>query len=156
MVVDVSVADGRVRVHRVVCAIGHGIAVDPGGVIAQMEGGIAFALSAALYEEITLQDGRIQQSSYLDFPILRMNEMPEVEVYLLPSPRDPSGVGEMGVPPTAPAVMNAVFAATGRRIRHLPIRPDDVADLGSVVGGPAATLATGAHPGRAGRPGANA
>lgn len=126
MVVEASVAGERVSVHRVVCAIDCGVAVDPGGVVAQMEGGIAFALSAALFQEVTLQDGRIQQSGFVDFPVLRMDEMPRVEVHLLASERDPSGVGEMAVPPTAPALMNAVFAATGRRIRHLPIRPEDL------------------------------
>jgi isoquinoline 1-oxidoreductase subunit beta len=129
IVIEASIDGGHVRVQRVVCAIDCGIAVDPGGVIAQMEGGIVFALSAALHEEITLREGRIQQSSYVDFPILRMNEMPTLEVHVLPSRRDPSGAGEMGVPPTSPALMNAVFAATGRRIRHLPIRPEDLADL---------------------------
>jgi isoquinoline 1-oxidoreductase beta subunit len=128
MVVEASVAGERVSVHRVVCAIDCGIAVDPGGVVAQMEGGIAFALSAALFEEITIQDGRIQQSGFFDFPVLRMDEMPRVEVVLVDSGRDPSGVGEMAVPPTAPALMNAVFAATGRRIRHLPIRAQDLVE----------------------------
>jgi isoquinoline 1-oxidoreductase beta subunit len=129
IVLEVSVVDGRLHVHRAVCAIDCGIAVDPDGVVAQMEGGIAFALSAALHEEITLSKGRVEQTGFLDFPILRFDEMPRVEVHILPSSRDPSGVGEMGVPPTAPALLNAVFAATGRRLRRLPIRADDLASV---------------------------
>lgn len=126
-VAEVSVdANGNVHVHRVVCAVDCGRTVNPDNVAAQMEGGIAFGLTAALKAEATLKDGRIQQSNFHDYPILQMNEMPVVEVYIVESDRSPSGIGEMGVPPIAPAVANAVFAATGKRIRHIPIRPEDL------------------------------
>jgi isoquinoline 1-oxidoreductase beta subunit len=103
-----------------------GQVVNPDNVAAQMEGGIAFGLTAALKAEATLKDGRIQQSNFHDYPILRLDEMPVIEVYIVPSVSAPSGIGEMGVPPVAPAVANAVFAATGKRIRHIPIRPEDL------------------------------
>lgn len=126
-VAEVSVdADGRVQVHRVVAAVDCGLAINPDNIAAQIEGGIAFGLTAALKAEATLKDGRIQQSNFHDYPVLQMDEMPTVEVYLVPSDHEPSGMGEMGVPPIAPAVANAVFAATGKRIRHIPIRPEDL------------------------------
>jgi isoquinoline 1-oxidoreductase beta subunit len=100
--------------------------VNPDNVIAQMQGGIAFGLTAALKAEATLKNGRIQQSNFHDYPILRIDEMPLVEVYILPSDAHATGIGEMGVPPVAPAVANAVFAATGKRIRHIPIKPQDL------------------------------
>jgi isoquinoline 1-oxidoreductase beta subunit len=125
-VAEVSVDEaGNVRVQRVVAAVDCGQAVNPDNVKAQIEGGIAFGLTAALKAEATLQDGRIHQSNFHDYPILQMNEMPLVEVYIVESDQRPSGMGEMGVPPIAPAVANAVFAATGKRIRHIPIRPED-------------------------------
>jgi isoquinoline 1-oxidoreductase beta subunit len=119
-------ANGNVRVDHVVCAVDCGAAVNPDNVIAQMHGGIAFGLTAALKAEATVKNGRVQQSNFHDYPILRMDEMPVVEVYIVPSDRSPSGIGEMGVPPVAPAVANAVFAATGKRIRHIPIKPEDL------------------------------
>lgn len=126
-VAEVSVAqDGTVRVHRVVCAVDCGTVVNPDTIEAQMEGGIAFGLTAALKADITIENGRTQQSNFHDYPLLRMDEMPVVEVYIVPSDEQPTGIGEMGVPPIAPAVANAVFAATGKRIRHLPIRPQDL------------------------------
>jgi isoquinoline 1-oxidoreductase beta subunit len=126
-VAEVSVADnGTVRVHRVVCAVDCGTVINPDTVEAQMEGGIVFGLTAALKAQITLEKGRVQQSNFDDCPLLGMDEMPLVEVYLAPSDEAPSGIGEMGVPPLAPAVANAVFAATGKRIRHLPILPQDL------------------------------
>ena len=121
-VAEVSVRDGRIRVHRVVCAVDCGTAVNPAGVTAQMEGGVVFGLSAALYGEITLKEGRVQQSNFHDYRPVRMSEAPPVEVHIVPSTEAPSGVGEPGVPPIAPAVANAVFAATGRRLRRLPLR----------------------------------
>jgi isoquinoline 1-oxidoreductase beta subunit len=112
---------GNVRVQRVVCAVDCGDMVNPDNVKAQMESGIVFGLTAALKAQATLKNGRIQQSNFHDCPILRMDEMPLVEVYINHSNNGPSGIGEMGVPPIAPAVANAVFAATGKRIRHIPI-----------------------------------
>jgi len=126
-VAEVAV-DGNSNVHvlRVVCAIDCGQVVNPDNVAAQMESGIVFGLTAALKAQATLKDGRIQQSNFHDYPILRMDEMPLVEVHLNQTDNRPSGIGEMGVPPIAPAVANAVFAATGKRIRHIPIRPQDL------------------------------
>jgi isoquinoline 1-oxidoreductase beta subunit len=123
-VADVSIADGRVKVHRVVCVVDCGITVNPGIVAAQMESGIVFGLSAALYGAITLKDGRVEQSNYNNYPILRMKDMPEVQVHIVPSRERPTGIGEPGVPPIAPAVANAVFMVTGKRIRRLPIRAE--------------------------------
>ncbi|TFH32392.1 MAG: xanthine dehydrogenase family protein molybdopterin-binding subunit, partial [Anaerolineales bacterium] len=111
-VAEVSVsAAGVVQVHRVVCAIDPGLVIHPELVKAQMEGGIAFGLTAALKRSITFENGRVEQSNFHDYPILRMNEMPLVEVHLMPGGELPTGVGEMGVPPIAPAVMNAIYAA---------------------------------------------
>lgn len=127
MVVELSVSqDGFVQVHRVVCAINCGLVINPDMVAAQMEGGVAWGLTAALKGGLTLEDGRVQQSNYDDHPIIRMEEMPVVEVHFVPSSAPPSGVGEMGVPPIAPAMLNALFNATGKRIRHLPLRPEDL------------------------------
>ncbi|MBI5957927.1 MAG: xanthine dehydrogenase family protein molybdopterin-binding subunit, partial [Chloroflexi bacterium] len=123
LVAEVSVAgDGSVRVQRVVCAANCGRVVNPSIVEAQIEGGIVFALSAALYGEITLEHGRVQQGNFSDYPVLRMNEMPLIEIHLVEATNSPSGMGEMAGPPTFAAVTNAVFAATGQRIRRLPIR----------------------------------
>jgi len=122
-VAEVSVdKDGGVRVHRVVCAVDCGQVVNPDSVKAQMEGGIIFGLTAALKDEITLDRGRVQQRNFHDYPMLRINESPEIEVHIVPSMEKPTGVGEPGVPPVAPAVANAIFAATGKRVRKLPIR----------------------------------
>ena len=122
-VAEVSVAaDGNVRVHRVVCAVDCGLVVNPDTVEAQMEGAIVYGLTAALKGAITIDNGRVQQSNFHDYQMLRMNEMPMLEVHILPSMETPGGVGEPGVPPIAPAVANAVFAATGKRVRKLPIR----------------------------------
>lgn len=126
-VAEVSVGkDGNVRVHRVVCAVDCGQVVNPDTVNAQMEGAIVYGLTAALYGEITLKDGRVEQRNFYDYKMLRMNEMPKVEVYIVPSTEKHGGVGEPGTPPIAPAVVNAVFAASGKRIRSLPIRPDEL------------------------------
>jgi CO/xanthine dehydrogenase Mo-binding subunit len=110
----------RVKVERVTCAIDCGLAVNPDGVRAQIESAIAFGLGAALRHEITFENGAVQQSNFHDFEPLRLEEMPQVDVVIMPSNEPPSGVGEPGVPPIAPAVANAVFAATGKRIRTLP------------------------------------
>lgn len=122
-VAEVSVdASGQIKVHRIVCAVDCGIAVNPDIVRAQMEGGIAFGLSVAMHEAITLKNGRVEQSNFTDYRILRMAEMPQIEVHIVPSTVAPSGIGEVGVPPIAPAVANAVFAATGQRLRSLPFK----------------------------------
>ncbi len=126
-VAEVSVsAEGKVRVHKVVCAVDCGRVTNPNTVEAQMQGGIVFGLTAALYGAITLKNGRVEQSNFNDYPMLAMREMPKVEVYIVQSDAPPSGVGEPGVPPIAPAVVNAVFALTGKRIRRLPIRPEEL------------------------------
>jgi isoquinoline 1-oxidoreductase beta subunit len=126
-VAEVSVdAKGKVRVHRVVCAVDCGRYVNPDTIGAQMESGIVFGLSAALYGEITLKNGRVEQSNFHDYPVLRISEMPQVEVYIVRSGEKPGGVGEPGVPCIAPAVANAIFAATGQRIRRLPIRGEEL------------------------------
>lgn len=121
-VVELSVEGGRFTVHRVICAVECGQVINPDVVVAQMEGGIIFGLTAALYGDITLRDGAVEQSNFHDYPLLRMHEMPDIEVLIIPSDRPPSGVGEPGVPPIAPAVANALFAATGQRLRRLPLR----------------------------------
>lgn len=121
-VAEVSVEGSVIRVHRVSCAVDCGIAVNPDGVRQQMESAIAFGLAAALNDEITLLDGRVQQSNFHDYRTLRMREMPDVQVSILPSRQAPEGIGEPGVPPVAPAVANAVFRLTGQRLRRLPLR----------------------------------
>jgi CO/xanthine dehydrogenase Mo-binding subunit len=121
-VAEVSVAGSEIRVQRVVCAVDCGMVVNPDTVRAQMEGGIVFGLTAALKNGIDVEDGRVVQSNYHDYPLLRFDEMPAVEVHIIDSTADPSGIGEMGVPPIAPAVANAVFDATGQRLRSLPLR----------------------------------
>ena len=122
-VAEISISDeDKIRVHRVICAIDCGTVVNPDTVVAQMEGSVVFGLSAALKEEIQIQRGRVLQSNFSEYPILTMAEMPQVEVHILPSKEPPGGVGEPGVPPIAPAVANAVFAATGKRVRRLPIQ----------------------------------
>jgi len=126
-VAEVSVSDaGQVRVHRIVCAIDCGPVVNPDTVGAQLEGGMVFALTAALYGEISLEKGRVKQWNFHDYRLLRMNEMPNVETHIVPSNEKTAGVGEPGVPGVAPAVANAIFAATGKRIRRLPIRATDL------------------------------
>jgi isoquinoline 1-oxidoreductase beta subunit len=126
-VAEVSVSpDGKPKVHRIVCAIDCGTVVNPDIVVAQMESGIVYGLSAALSGEITIKDGRVVQGNFDTYPVLRMNEMPVVEVHIMKSIEAPGGVGEPGTPPAAPAVCNAIFAATGKRVRRLPIRPDEI------------------------------
>jgi isoquinoline 1-oxidoreductase beta subunit len=126
-VAEVSVSEsGEVRVHRVICAIDPGLAIHPESVKAQMEGGIVFGLTAVLKNAIDYEDGRVQQSNFHDYPLLRIDEMPEIEVHIMESGGLPTGVGEMGVPPVVPAVMNAIYDATGVRVRHIPVRPEDL------------------------------
>jgi len=126
-VVEISVArEGTVQVHRVVCAVDCGRVINPATVEAQMQGAIVYGLTAALKGGITIDRGRVQQSNFSDYDLWRMNEMPHVEVHIVPSEESPTGCGEPGVPPVAPAVCNAIFAATGKRIRSLPVRAEDL------------------------------
>jgi isoquinoline 1-oxidoreductase beta subunit len=117
----VSVEGGHARVHKVWCAIDCGFAVNPSGVIAQMESAINYGLTAAMYGEITFADGKVEQSNFHDYQILRINEAPEIFVTIVNSGEQMGGAGEPGTPPIAPAVVNAIHAATGKRVRKLPI-----------------------------------
>jgi isoquinoline 1-oxidoreductase beta subunit len=119
-VAEVSVEAGQVKVDRVICAVDCGTPINPDIIAAQMEGGIGFGLGAVLYGAITLKDGRIEQDNFNGYRVLRMNEMPKVEVHIVPSTAPPTGVGEPGVAPLGPAVANAIFAATGKRTYVLP------------------------------------
>ena len=121
-VAEVSVTEGKVRVHRMVCAIDCGEYVNPGIIAAQTESGAIFGASAALFQELTFENGRLQQTNFNSFPVVRMNECPEIETHIVESKEKAGGIGEPGVPCAAPAIANAVFAVTGKRIRRLPIR----------------------------------
>ncbi|MCM5680160.1 xanthine dehydrogenase family protein molybdopterin-binding subunit [Schlegelella sp. S2-27] len=124
-VAEVTVKDdGSYHVDRVVCAVDCGVAVNPDVIRAQVEGSVGFALSTVLYSAITLQDGRVQQSNFHDYAVARISDMPRVEVHIVPSAANPTGIGEPAVPPLAPAVANALAAATGKRARQLPITPE--------------------------------
>jgi len=121
-VVELSVADRQsIRLHRVTTAVDCGVVVNPNSVRAQVEGGVGFALSAAMYGEITVREGAVEQSNFHDYRLVRMPEMPPVDIVLIPSREPPGGIGEEAVGPFAPALVNALFAATGRRIRDLPL-----------------------------------
>ena len=121
-VAEVSVEGRGVRVHRVVCAVDCGLTVNPDTITAQVESAVVYGLSAALRGEIAIEHGAVKQGNFDDYEPLRMNEMPAVEVHIVPSGGPPGGIGEPGLPPIAPAVANAVFAATGKRMRALPLR----------------------------------
>ena len=121
-VAEVSVTEGKIQVHRMVCAIDCGRYVNPGIIAAQTQGGAIFGASAALFQELTFENGRLQQTNFHSFPMLRMNECPEIETHIVESTEKSGGIGEPGVPCAAPAIANAAFAATGKRIRRLPIR----------------------------------
>jgi isoquinoline 1-oxidoreductase beta subunit len=121
-VAEVSVDGSAIRVHRISCAVDCGMVVNPDGVMQQVESSVALGLSAALHSEIVVSEGRAQVSNFHDYPILRIGEMPEVKVVMLPSTEPPSGMGEPALPPVAPAVANAVFKLTGQRLRSLPLR----------------------------------
>lgn len=126
-IAEVSVDHGKVRVHRVVCAVDCGHVVNPSGVEQQIQSGIAFGLSAALKGGITIDRGRVQQGNFHEYDVVRIDEMPAVEVHLVSSQAAPGGIGEASTPGIAPAVCNAIFSATGKRIRRLPIRAEDLA-----------------------------
>ncbi|WP_265949439.1 molybdopterin cofactor-binding domain-containing protein [Dechloromonas sp. A34] len=119
--------DGSVKVDRIVCAVDCGVAINPDNIRSQVEGAVGFALSAALHGEITLKDGHVVQGNFDGYPPLRINEMPVVEVHIVPSAAAPSGIGEPGVPPVAPAVANAIAAATGKRLRRMPFGKSELA-----------------------------
>jgi isoquinoline 1-oxidoreductase beta subunit len=121
-VAEVSIDRGKIRVHRVVAAIDCGTCINPAGVAAQIESAVVFGMTAALYGELTLAEGRVEQSNFDDYPMVRIPEMPRVEVHIVASREKSGGVGEPGTPPIAPAIANAVFAATGKRLRTLPLR----------------------------------
>ncbi len=126
-VVELSVNKNEgIRIHRIVCVMDCGQVINPGMVVGQMEGGIIFGLTATLTSAITIRDGRTEQSNFHDFPILRLDETPPIDVYIRPSSKPPGGVGEPGVPPIAPAVVNALYAATTVRIRRLPVGAGDL------------------------------
>ena len=121
-IAEVSVENGQIRVHKVTCVLDCGQAVNPDIVRAQMEGGVIYGLTAALYGGLNLERGAIKESNFHDYPMLRMNESPEIEVVIIDSGTEPTGVGEPGLPPIAPAVANAVYKATGQRLRSLPLQ----------------------------------
>jgi isoquinoline 1-oxidoreductase beta subunit len=126
-VVEASVDNkGAVQIHRIVAAVDCGPIVNPNTLAAQVEGGIVYSLSSVLKDEITIDKGRVVQGNFDDYRILTIADMPKVEVHIIPSTEAVGGIGEPGLPPVAPALCNAVFAATGKRIRRLPIRPDDL------------------------------
>jgi isoquinoline 1-oxidoreductase beta subunit len=118
---------GEVRVHRIISAVDTGIAVNPDTVIAQIQGGLIFGLTAALYGEITMEKGRVKQSNFHDYRMVRMDEAPAIEVHLIPSTETPGGIGETGTTAALPAVRNAIFAATGIPLRRMPIDRDVLA-----------------------------
>jgi isoquinoline 1-oxidoreductase beta subunit len=130
-IAEVSLDEGRIRVHRITCVADCGQIIHEGIVEGQLVGSVVAGLTAALYGEITIERGRVRESNFHDYPMLRIDAMPEVEVQIVRNHEEPGGVGEPGVPPVAPAVANALFALTGTRIRRLPIRPESFASDGS-------------------------
>lgn len=126
-VAEISVVRGALTVHKVTCVIDCGQMVNPRIIESQLESGIVYGLSAALWGEITLQSGQVRETNFNRYRVLRLDEMPEIDVHLVPSEASPGGIGEVGVPPIAPAVCNAIFAATGKRLRRLPIGPGTLA-----------------------------
>jgi isoquinoline 1-oxidoreductase beta subunit len=121
-VAEVSIEGGAIKVHRVTAVVDCGQPVNPDGIAAQIEGAIVYGLSAALNEAITIDKGRVQQSNFHDFPLMTIADMPAVDLHLVPSTALPSGTGEPGLPPAAPAVANAVFKLTGKRLRKMPFK----------------------------------
>jgi isoquinoline 1-oxidoreductase beta subunit len=119
-IAEVSIVQGKVRVHRVVSAVDCGQVVNPAGVQQQMQSAIVYGLSAALRGNITFDKGRVQQTNFHQYEPLRMDEMPVVETHIVPSTNSPGGMGEVGTPAIAPAVGNAIFRATGKRVRKMP------------------------------------
>jgi isoquinoline 1-oxidoreductase beta subunit len=134
LIVEAEVTpQGEVRLRRAVAAIDCGIAINPSSIEAQVQGGLLFGLSAALYSAITLKDGAFEQSNFHDYRNLRMNEVPRVEVYRVDSLESPGGLGEVGTAIAAPALGNAIFAATGVRLRSLPVDKHQLAENGAAL-----------------------
>jgi isoquinoline 1-oxidoreductase beta subunit len=122
MVADVTVnGSGEVAVNRVVCAVDCGMVVNPNTIEAQLEGGIIFGITTALFSEITIRDGRVEQSNFTDYPMLRIHETPTIEVHIVKSGEAPGGIGEPGTAVIPAALTNAIYAATGKRLRQLPV-----------------------------------
>ncbi|SDI73517.1 xanthine dehydrogenase family protein molybdopterin-binding subunit [Paraburkholderia phenazinium] len=121
MVADVTVDQGEVTVNRVVCAVDCGMVVNPNTIEAQVQGGIIFGITAALYSEITIKDGRVEQNNFTDYRMLRIDQTPSIEVHIVKSTEAPGGIGEPGTAALAPALANAIYAATGKRLRQLPV-----------------------------------
>ena len=121
-VARVSVEDNKIKVHEVHCAVDCGTVINPSIAKTQISSGIIYGLSATLKSKITVKNGRIVQSNFDDFDVIRMDETPKINVYFVESDEPPTGLGEPGLPPIAPAVTNAVYAATGKRFRDLPIQ----------------------------------
>jgi len=126
-VAEVSVVNGNLKIHRVVCAVDCGHIVNPAIITQQIESGIVYGLSAALKGAITIDKGRVQQGNFNTYDVLRIDEMPRIDVHIVETDNNPGGIGEASVPPIAPAIANAIFAATGKRLRKLPIRNGDLA-----------------------------
>ena len=126
MVADVTVSGDKVKVDRIVIAVDCGVAINPDVIVAQMEGGAGYGLGAALRNKISFDKGVVEQANFDTYEPLRMSDMPKIEVHIVPSTETPTGVGEPGVPPVAPAVSNAIFAATGKRLRSLPFDFDSL------------------------------
>jgi isoquinoline 1-oxidoreductase subunit beta len=126
-VAEISLKDGQVRIHRIVYAVDCGRPINPAGVVAQVESAAIYGVSAFMKDAITINRGRVEQANFNDYEMPRINETPKIEVYLVNSKEEPTGIGEPGLPVIAPAVCNAIFAATGKRIRRLPIRAEDLA-----------------------------
>lgn len=126
---EVSVENGQLQIHKITSVVDCGMVINPHQATGQIEGGIIWGLSALFYNNITVKNGRVEQSNFHDYPILRMDKTPEIEVIFIESEAAPLGVGEPGVPPVAPAVLNAIYAATGKRIRHIPVTSEDLIDI---------------------------
>jgi isoquinoline 1-oxidoreductase beta subunit len=120
-VAEVSLVDGKVKVHRITCAVDCGQIVNPDIVNAQIEGSIIYGLTATLWGEINIQSGRVQQQNFNHYRLMRMNEAPKIDVFVVNSSEAPGGIGEPATALVAPAVCNAIYAATGRRLRSLPL-----------------------------------
>ena len=120
-IAEVRIKDGQAKVDRVVCAVDCGLAINPDNIVAQIEGGIGYGLGAILHSHVTLNEGAVDQTNFGDYEVLRFNEMPKVDVHIVPSAAPPTGIGEPGTPPIGPAVANAIAALTGQRIRELPM-----------------------------------